>query len=228
MSTVERITSLEAAFEPIEVLKGEQAHLEQWVNESFQALEKLHGELADWQSELARKQTELDLREDSLDRSNAKEPELREMLNQSNAALATAKEENRQLLEENAEQLQALEELERRLAELELKLKTSQDRASALTQELSLERDNSDQAQAEWREEFDQMRTLLEQQYSLMSTFIEHSDSERLQSYSELLGNDVGSRSAELRRRAEARRTKQDTSPKNLETEEEEAADEQA
>ena len=68
MSTLEAIESIQAAMAPLETLQGEHSQLEAWVHDSFGALEKLHGDLTDWQSELARKQTELDLREDSLDK----------------------------------------------------------------------------------------------------------------------------------------------------------------
>ena len=71
-ATADIIDSLQATLEPLEALHGEHSQLEAWVHDSFSALEKLHSELTEWQSELARKQTELDLREDSLSRSAAR------------------------------------------------------------------------------------------------------------------------------------------------------------
>ena len=67
-STCEAIETLQATLEPLAALQGEHTQLEAWVNDSCQALENLHGELAEWQNELARKQTELDLREDALEK----------------------------------------------------------------------------------------------------------------------------------------------------------------
>ena len=61
MSTaVETLESLQEALDPLGTLQSEQAELGSWIHDSFTALEKLHAELTQWQSELARKETELD------------------------------------------------------------------------------------------------------------------------------------------------------------------------
>ena len=75
-SAHETLESLQTTLEPLADLHGQHNQLESWVNDSCQALEKLHGELAEWQNELARKQTELDLREDALEKCQSQEEEL--------------------------------------------------------------------------------------------------------------------------------------------------------
>ncbi len=70
-STATLVDSFQATLEPLESLHRGQSQLEAWVQDSFSALEKLHSELTEWQSELARKQTEIDLRENAISRTES-------------------------------------------------------------------------------------------------------------------------------------------------------------
>jgi predicted nuclease with TOPRIM domain len=78
MSTtaVETLESLQEALDPLDAYRSEQVELGSWIHDSFSALEKLHEELTQWQSELARKETELDLRQDALEKSPSGEKEI--------------------------------------------------------------------------------------------------------------------------------------------------------
>ena len=68
MSSIESLESLHEVLEPLGTFRTENDDLGEWIHDSFAALEKLHEELTQWQSELARKETELNLRSDALDK----------------------------------------------------------------------------------------------------------------------------------------------------------------
>jgi len=222
MSTLEAIESIQAALEPLEALQGEHTQLESWVHDSFGALEKLHGDLSEWQSELARKQTDLDLREDALEAFQGKKEDLDQLVDQWKRDLESAQEEVRQLEDENGEQLQELEELERRYLLLESELRTTRERTEKLTAALEEERSRTTDEQDRWAQEFQELRSLLKEQHNLL---IDHIDEECVDSSVEsseantesLTELDSASRSSELRRRAQSRRAakrRQQRSPK--------------
>ena len=209
MSTVNAIESLQSTLEPLQELQGEQTQLEAWVNESFKALESLHGELAEWQSVLARKQTELDMREDNLENFSQDNSHLEEKVTEWESELAQAREEIGQLEEENAEQLQELESLENRHASLESELEKARENVEELTATLDEERSRVVDGQHDWKDEFEQIRYLLNQQFEFLSHRLGesasiHADEES----SPVKDQESSSRSAELRRRAESRRAK--------------------
>jgi chromosome segregation ATPase len=216
IATADAVDSLQATLEPLEALHGEHSQLETWVHDSFSALEKLHSELTEWQSELARKQTELDLREDAISRTSARPAtaesgEFSEQLALLQQELAECREEAQQLEEESAEQLQELENLELQLVQMEKELKSAQKRAKELTELLEVERARTAQEQHQWQGEMRDMRRLLEKQCSLLEDRIrdsrEASETEGDQSAeaASSVETEGTSRTAELRRRAKSR-----------------------
>ena len=202
-SSAETLETLQASLEPLSEIHGEQSQLEAWVNDSCQALEKLHGELADWQNELARKQTELDLREDALEKCQLDEDELGSQVEQWRTDLIAAQQAARQLEEENADQIEQLEQLERRCIELESELKTARQRNAELTETLAAERARTASEQAQWKAEFKGMRELLDKQCSLLATQLKPTDLPSLGAGVD--NSEASSRSQELRRRAQSR-----------------------
>ena len=209
MSTIEAIESLQATLEPIQELWGEHTHMESWVNESFQALETLHSELAEWQSMLSRKQTELDMREDSLEDFRGEEKELQEQVDQWESQLTAAREEIQQLEDENAEQLQELESLERNQVLLETEIQSAGIQVEELTAALASEQANSTEGHQQWKDEFQQLRSMLERQFQLLSQQLGHEEPTVLADQTSIqLETEPSIRSAELRRRAESRRAK--------------------
>lgn len=202
-SSTETLESLQSTLEPLAALHGQQTQLESWVNDSCQALEKLHGELTGWQNELARKQTDLDLREDALEKCQLQEDELGSQVEQWKANLATAQEESQQFAEENSEQLEQLNQLETRCIELENALKASREQSAELTASLESERDRAAEEQKQWKEEFKGMRELLDKQCTLLATQLQ-SPSQPSSAAAEVK-NEASARSQELRHRAKAR-----------------------
>lgn len=213
-ATAEAVDSLQATLEPMESLHGEHSQLEGWVHDSFAALEKLHSELTEWQSELARKQTELDLREDAIIRSESQtiDGDAEEQIAHWKRELAESREEIQQVEHENAEQLQELEHMELGLVQMEKELQDAHKRAADLDQMLELERSRSTEEQHQWQGEFRDMRRLMEKQYSLLENRIRDSrdvaegeaDSDAGPGEADSNG-EATSRTAELRRRAKSR-----------------------
>jgi len=202
-STCEAIESLQATLEPLSALQGEHTQLEAWVNDSCEALENLHRELAEWQNELARKQTVLDLREDALEKCQIEEDDLGTKVETWQAELALAQQETRQLKEENADHLEQLEQLERRCIELEAELKVADQRSAELAATIEAERARTAEEQAQWKEEFKGMRDLLDKQCSLLATQLKPSDQPARVVVPE--NSEASLRSQELRRRAQSR-----------------------
>ena len=201
-SALDTLESLQTTLEPLNALHGQHNQLESWVNDSCQALEKLHGELAEWQNELARKQTELDLREDALEKCQSQEEELGTQVEQWKADLAAAQQEAQQLGEESTDQLQQLEQLERRCIELEAELKTAHQRSEELNTTLEAERTHAAEEQAQWKEEFKGMRDLLDKQCSLLATQLKPDEKPKA---TDSTIPEASARSQELRRRAQTR-----------------------
>lgn len=204
MSTVESIESLNATLEPLEALRGEHDQLEEWVNDSFQSLEKLHEDLSIWQAELARKQTEIDLREDAVNRSRHPDSVPSEELARLGEDIEVIHQENQQLEEENAEQLQVLEEVESRCAVLAEELGSANHRTEELAAALESARLQASSEQSRWKDEFRELRRLMETQHTLLTDRVATTP-ESVPPVSTGETN-VGSRAAELRKRAESRR----------------------
>ena len=214
-ATQETVDSLQATIEPLQALQGEHSQLEMWVHDSFAALEKLHSELTEWQSELARKQTELDLREDAVRRGEEQviDGDAAQQIQHWRAQLEESRKDTQVLEEESAEQLQELENMELLVVQLEEQLQTSEKRNADLTQLLETERTRADQEQHQWQGEFKDMRRLLEKQCSLLEDRIRNTretsegteDEARVQEGQTDAAAAI-SRTAELRRRAKARR----------------------
>jgi len=213
IATADAVDSLHATLEPLEALHGEHSQLEAWVHDSFSALEKLHSELTEWQSELARKQTDLDLREDALSRSGTRtvSGDSAEQLAHWQQELAEARAEAQQLEEENAEQLQELENMELQLVQMEKEHKSAQKRSAELAHVLEVERSRAAEEQHQWQGEIRDMRRLLEKQCSLLEDRIRdtrdvsETDSDRTGEAAGDSENEATSRTAELRRRAKSR-----------------------
>ncbi len=204
-SALDTLESLQTTLEPLAALQGQHNQLESWVNDSCQALEKLHGELAGWQNELARKQTELDLREDALDKCQIQEEELGGQVEQWKADLQAARLEAEQLGEENTDQLEQLEQLERRCIELEAELKVAQQRSDELNATLEAERTHAAEEQAQWKEEFKGMRDLLDKQCSLLATQLKPGEKPKIEAVAAEKSDGLTERRLELRLRAQKR-----------------------
>ncbi len=175
MSTTESLESLHEVLAPLGVLRTENEDLGDWIHDSFAALEKLHEELTQWQSELARKETELNLRADALEKSPRIETEIQHHLAQLEEELEAAKEEARKLEEENAEQILEFEGLKGKYAQIELDLHTSHERIRQLEASLKNERQRSESDRELWQEEFRQLRTELDNYYERLSAQLEKS-----------------------------------------------------
>ncbi len=167
--TTETLDSIHEVLEPLQALQTENAELGGWIHDSFSALEKLHEELTQWQSELSRKETDLDLREEAVSKGKASESDLQQKLTQLELELATARDELQQLEEVSSEELQELEELENRLAELDAELNVSRARIIELEAKLLAEREHSSAAQDTWKGEFRELHEVLDKYYTLLS-----------------------------------------------------------
>jgi chromosome segregation ATPase len=209
MSTVETLESLHEALEPLEVLQNEQAELGTWIHDSFSALEKLHEELTQWQSELARKETELDLRQDAIGKSKSAEKGLQKQLVQLEQKLVASQEELQQLEEENGEQLQEFENLEARFTQLEMEFEVARKRNTELEIALETERERTASTNQLCEDELRDLRTDLEKYYQLLAEQIEKvstSAHEHYEPHTPLSAGAAHAKSAELRRRAQSRR----------------------
>ncbi len=196
--------SFQESLQPLAELTGQHNQLEAWVNDSCQALEKLHGELAEWQNELARKQTELDLREDALEKYQENEDELGSQVDEWKAELEAAQLELQQVSDENTDHLEQLEQLERRCIELESELKLAQQRSAELAETLEAERARAAEEQVQWKAEFKGMRDLLDKQCSLLATQLKPGEKPDRPAVA-AVGVEASARSQELRRRAQLR-----------------------
>ncbi len=212
MSTVETLESLHVALEPLEVLQNEQVELGSWIHDSFSALEKLHEELTQWQSELARKETELDLRQDALGKAKTADKGQQKQVIQLEQKLAASQEELQQLEEENGEQLREFEALEARFTALGVEFEVVRLRNTELEATLEAERKRSASTSEQFQEEFHVLRSELEKYYQLLAGQIEKIDSatqDIIQGHelnTPLSAGAAHAKSAELRRRAQSRR----------------------
>jgi chromosome segregation ATPase len=212
MSTVETLESLHEALEPLEVLQSEQAELGSWIHDSFSALEKLHEELTQWQSELARKETELDLRQDALGKAKSADKGLQKQVIQLEQKLAASQEELQQLEDENGEQLREFETLEARFTGLELEFEVVRQRNSELEIALEAERERSAGTGQMFQGEFEVLRSELEKYFQSLTGQLDRIDSATQDIihghdlHTPLSAGAAHAKSAELRRRAQSRR----------------------
>jgi len=205
ISALDTLESLQTTLEPLADLHGQHHQLESWVHDSCQALEKLHGELTEWQNVLARKQTELDLREDALEKCQDQEEELGSQVEQWKGDLVAAQQEAEQLGEENSDQLEQLDQLERRCIELESELQVAQKRSEELAATLEAQCAHAAEEQAHWKEEFKGMRDLLDKQCSLLATQFKPGEKPKVAATNTDQPEALAARRIELRRRAQAR-----------------------
>lgn len=151
---------LNQALAPVETLRGEHSMLEKWLRESFAALETLHEELDDWQRELTRQQAALDQREAAV--ADASEQVAADALAEVERRLASAREVNRQLQQENAEHVQARDSAEEQLAVAQADLRRAAARIDELTAALEAERQESAAQSRRWADEACESRQPLE------------------------------------------------------------------
>jgi chromosome segregation ATPase len=208
------------ALDPVEALRGEQTQLEDWMRESLAALESMHGELAEWQRDLTRRHAELDQREAAVAEAGERETGEARDFAQVEQQLAQARDENRQLEEENAEQLQSLEDLERQLGAAQAELRTVRRHAEELTLAFEAERERAMDEHRLWTGELREMRRVLQRQgqmlISLGASGPSDDDGEGSPAAETAAATDVtdadpttgeaADRAAELRRRAAIRR----------------------
>ncbi len=163
---------------------------------------------------MARKQTEIDLREDAISRIESQTigGDAEEQIAHWQRELAEAREETQLLEEENAEQLQELENMELKFVKMEKELQDAGKRSTEVNQLLELERVRSAEEQNQWQGEFRDMRRMMQKQYSLLEERVRDSrDSAEGETDSaagpgeEDSNGEATSRTAELRRRAKAR-----------------------
>jgi septal ring factor EnvC (AmiA/AmiB activator) len=156
------------ALDPVEALRGEHSQLEDWMRESFAALEAMHGELAEWQRDLTRRHAELDQREAAVaqagDRKTGEARDFADVEQQ----LSQAREENRLLVAENAEQLQAREDMERQLGAAQAELRTVRRHAEELTLAFQAERERAMDEHRLWTSELREMRRVLRRQGQML------------------------------------------------------------
>lgn len=180
MSTMQSLQSLHEALQPLGNLHAESEELGAWIHDSFAALEKLHEELTQWQSELARKETELDLREDAAAAGKPVPPSV--------AQSQQAKELQRELATAQA-----------KAQEFQTELATAHQRIKQLE---AAQRDRKAAGDTPWQDQFAALRKLLEENFEHITRQLDSLQSE------EPTGSAAGaqSKSDELRRRAQSRR----------------------
>lgn len=212
MSTViEPLESLQDALDPLGTLQSEQAELGSWIHDSFSALEKLHEELTQWQSELARKETDLDLRQDALGRFKTTDKELQKQVTELEEQLAVSQESSRQFEQRNGEQLRELERIEVRCGELEVQHNVACERITELEATLAAERQRSASESEVWKKEFQSLRRDLEKYYQLLTDQVEKvAASVSHDAHTPLSAGAAHAKCAELRRRAQSRRDNKD------------------
>jgi chromosome segregation ATPase len=210
MSTaVQTLESLQEALDPLETFQNDQADLGSWIHDSFSALEKLHAELTQWQSELARKETELDLRQDALSKNKVTDKELQKQATHLEQQLKMAREELQQLEADNRDQLQEFAVLEARCSDLELKYGVASERVTELEAALTAERERSASECEIWKNEFHSLRGELENHYQLLADQVDKVAATAQQvGYEPYTPLSAGAARAknELRRRAQSRR----------------------
>ena len=192
MPIIEPLQSLHDALQPLESLH-EQAELGSWIHDSFSALEKLHEELTQWQSELARKETELDLRQDALEKVKTADKDGHKHVTQLEQQLADAKSQLQQVEQQSEQQRETANQ---RIAELEAALAAERNRAAL--------------ASDAWKEEFHNLRGELERYYQLLVGQVQKVAATVQQvgpePYAPLSVGAALAKSGELRRRAQSRR----------------------
>lgn len=203
------------AFEPVEAMREEQSQLESWVHQSFAALERLHTELNDWQTELTKQQAELDQSRASLAECESNQQQYVGQINQLQQELESSREEIRQLEEDNAEQLQDFDDLDRQHAAVQAELRTVREFSESMATSLETERKRAEQQHLHWSGELKEMRQLLERQYLILQeratagTIQPPSDSEDRSTDASVQDGDEVEASCreEIRRRVKSRRT---------------------
>jgi DNA repair exonuclease SbcCD ATPase subunit len=200
-------TSLESLRD---TLAGEHSQLEAWVRESFAAMEALQGELSEWQRELTREQAALDQREAAVKEANVRDSEALAALEQQ---LTDAREEARQLEEDNAEQLQAVEELDRQLALSTTELRLVTKRADELSAALDAEREKAAEDGQQFTAELRELRRMMERQGDLLERLVAAPPREAAPAPVPAVEETVesGGLAAELLRRASSRRAQRRT-----------------
>ncbi|TWU28565.1 hypothetical protein [Bythopirellula polymerisocia] len=173
MSTIQSFETLQEVLEPLGAIRNENDDLGEWIHDSFAALEKLHEELTQWQSELARKETELNLRADSLEKYPQIESDVQTHLAQLENELASVKEESKKLEEANSGQLLEFEELESECTKLKEELATAHEQINQLESSLVFEQQRSGADRELWQEEFRQLRDALDEYHARLFTRLE-------------------------------------------------------
>jgi chromosome segregation ATPase len=212
MSKTETIGSLQEVLQPFAELQAENIELGTWIHDSFSALEKLHEELTQWQSELVRKETELDLREDTLSKRKKADLDAGGPTEKLAQEFDKVRQELAQLEEDNSEQLQELELLERQYEEMEGELQASRERATSLEAMLDAERQRSNSNGEYWKQEFRDLHLSLDKYYAMLSDQLALAagvtrDTSNVSTQVNPAGQTPArNKSTELRRRAENRR----------------------
>lgn len=175
-STLDSMQSLHEALEPLGVVRTENDDLGTWIHDSFAALEKLHEELTQWQSELARKETQLDLRTDALEKcpqggSENQQHQLAELQEE----LAAAKEDAKVLEEEKAQQLIQYENLVSKYEQIKSELHAAQEQVSQLVSTIESQRHSAEKAREVWQKEFEQLHVALDKHYAKLLVQLEKS-----------------------------------------------------
>ncbi len=163
MSTIESLQSLHEVLEPLGVSRNETDDLGDWIHDSFSALEKLHEELTQWQSELARKETELNLRTDALEKSPRDKSEVQQQLEKLEGELAAAQEDTRLLEKEKAQQLVDYENLVNKYAQLKSDLHDAHEQIAQLVDTIESQRHRAEKDRELWLSEFRELHAALKE-----------------------------------------------------------------
>jgi chromosome segregation ATPase len=156
------IEAIRNALAPMEELRGEHSAFEAWILESFAALENLHGELADWQRDMTRQQAMLDQVEAALAEATGHSDA--EATARFERQLAEAREQIRQLKEDNADLRRSGELAERQLAIAQTELRITRKHSDELAASLEAERVRAADDRSHWTSEVRELRRLLERQ----------------------------------------------------------------
>ena len=201
--------TLQATLQPIRLLQGEHEELESLVHDAFSAVEQLHAELNEWQSELAVREEQVRHTKQTLEQDTNHAAVGSEDLLRLQKSVQVAKEELKQLEEESTEQIQALEDLERQHSVLQAELRVERKRSQELVRLLDAERIRAAEEYQRFGGELKYLRLLLEKHCGILEgspisslTALEMEELER----PDLDDARAMERSAELRRRAKERR----------------------
>jgi chromosome segregation ATPase len=195
--------ALHIALTPVKSLQDDYQQIQQWVQESFAAVESLQVELTQWQTELDAQRQQIEERQDEQQQQQTQGDDRERQIAELEAALATSRQEVALLEADSAEQLQALDALERKHIAVCAELEAVRQQASHLLEQQTA----AAHERQEWLAELAELRQLMTLLAELSSASSLVGDASSA-SPEELLGDaatDSG-QAAQLKARAQQRR----------------------